>query len=76
VLLRTVLWAEIISPCARRFGYACSFAERNGRKRAMAVQEVDAWLEPVLKELRVSLHAYEGTVHHRLTHCWVIGRRL
>jgi general secretion pathway protein L len=37
------------------------------------VQEVDAWLEPVLKELRVSLHAYEGTVHQRLTHCWVSG---
>ena len=39
----------------------------------MAVQEIDAWLEPVLKELRVSLHAYEGTVHQRLTHCWVSG---
>jgi general secretion pathway protein L len=39
----------------------------------MAVQEVDAWLEPVLKELRVSLHTYEGAVHQRLTHCWVSG---
>jgi general secretion pathway protein L len=39
----------------------------------MAIQEVDAWLAPVLKELRVSLHAYEGTVHQRLTHCWVSG---
>jgi general secretion pathway protein L len=39
----------------------------------MAVQEVDAWLEPLLKELRVSLHAYEGTSHQRLSHCWVSG---
>ena len=39
----------------------------------MAVQEVDAWLEPLLKELRVSLHAYEGTTHQRLSHCWVSG---
>jgi general secretion pathway protein L len=39
----------------------------------MAVQEVDAWLEPLLKELRVSLHAYEGAAHQRLSHCWVSG---
>lgn len=39
----------------------------------MAVQEVDAWLEPLLKELRVSLHAYEGTTNQRLSHCWVSG---
>ncbi len=37
----------------------------------MAVQEVDAWLEPLLKELRVTLHAQEGV--QRLTHCWVAG---
>jgi general secretion pathway protein L len=39
----------------------------------MAVQEIDAWLEPLLKELRVSLHAYEATAHQRLSHCWVSG---
>ncbi|MEO5865026.1 MAG: hypothetical protein ABIQ79_08330, partial [Nitrospiraceae bacterium] len=35
--------------------------------------EIETWLEPVLKELRVSLHTYEGAVHQRLTHCWVSG---
>jgi len=73
VLLRTVLWGGNHLTHALAVRYACSFAEAERRKRAMAVQEVDAWLEPVLKELRVSLHAYEGTVHQRLTHCWVSG---
>jgi general secretion pathway protein L len=73
VLLRTVLWGGNHLTHALAVRYACSFAEAERRKRAIAVQEIDAWLEPVLKELRVSLHAYEGTVHQRLTHCWVSG---
>jgi general secretion pathway protein L len=73
VLLRTVLWGGNHLTLALAVRFACSFAEAERRKRAMAVQEVDAWLEPVLKELRVSLHAYEGAVHQRLTHCWVSG---
>jgi len=73
VLLRTLLWGGNHLTNALAVRYACSFAEAERRKRAMVVQEVDAWLEPVLKELRVSLHAYEGTVHQRLTHCWVSG---
>ena len=73
VLLRTVLWGGNHLTLALAVRHACSFAEAERRKRAMAVQEIDAWLEPVLKELRVSLHAYEGTVHQRLTHCWVSG---
>ncbi len=73
VLLRTVQWGGNHLTLALAVRHACSFAEAERRKRAMAVQEIDAWLEPVLKELRVSLHAYESTVHQRLTHCWVSG---
>ena len=73
VLLRTVLWGGNNLTHALAVRYACNFAEAERRKRAIAVKEVDTWLEPVLKELRVSLHAYEGTVHQRLTHCWVSG---
>jgi len=72
-VLRTVLWGGNHLTHALAVRYACSFAEAERRKRAMAVQEVDAWLEPLLKELRVSLHAYEGTAHQRLSHCWVSG---
>jgi general secretion pathway protein L len=73
VLLRTLLWGGDHLTHALAVRYACSFAEAERRKRAMAVQEIEAWLEPVLKELRVSLHTYEGAVHQRLTHCWVSG---
>src|SRR5207244_9525840 len=73
VLLRTLLWGGNHLTLALSVRYACSFAEAERRKRAMAVQEVDAWLEPVLKELRVSLHACERTIHPRLTHCSVTG---
>ena len=73
VLLRTVLWGGNHLTHALAVRYACSFAEAERRKRAMAVQEVDAWLEPVLRELRVSLQSYESSVHQRLSHCWVSG---
>ncbi|HLZ34918.1 MAG TPA: pilus assembly protein PilM [Nitrospira sp.] len=72
-LLRTVLWGGNHLTHALAVRYACSFAEAERRKRAMAVQEVDTWLEPLLKELRVSLHGYEGAAHQRLSHCWVSG---
>jgi len=72
-LLRTVLWGGNHLTHALAVRHACSFAEAERRKRAMAVQEVDAWLEPLLKELRVSLHAFEGTSRQRLSHCWVSG---
>src|SRR5690349_20004645 len=72
-VLRTVLWGGNHLPPALAVRYACSFAEAERRKRARAVQEVDAWLAPLLTELRVSLHAYEGTAHQRLSHCWVSG---
>jgi general secretion pathway protein L len=73
VVLRTVLWGGNHLTHALAVRYACSFAEAERRKRAMAVQEIDGWLEPLLKELRVSLHAYEGAAHQRLSHCWVSG---
>jgi len=73
VALRTVLWGGNHLTHALAVRHACSFAEAERRKRAMAVQEIDAWLEPLLRELRVSLHAYEGTAHHRISHCWVSG---
>lgn len=73
VVLRTVLWGGNHLTHALAVRYACSFADAERRKRMMAVQEVDAWLEPLLKELRVTLHPYEGTARQGLTHCWVSG---
>lgn len=73
VVLRTILWGgnHLTHALAVRLG--CSFADAERRKRAMAVEQVEAWLEPLLRELRVTMHAYEGTERGRLTHCWVSG---
>lgn len=73
VLLRTILWGGNHLTHAIAVRYACSFAEAERRKRAMTAQQVDAWLEPLLKELRVTLHSFEGNSRARLTHCWVSG---
>ncbi len=73
VVLRTILWGGNHVTHALAARQACSFAEAERRKRTMAVQQVEAWLEPLLKELRVTMQAYEGTERGRLTHCWVSG---
>ncbi|MGA6828952.1 pilus assembly protein PilM [Nitrospira sp. NS4] len=73
VVLRTILWGGNHLTQALAVRHACSFAEAERRKRTLAVQQVEAWLEPLLKELRVTLQAYEGTERGRLTHCWVSG---
>jgi general secretion pathway protein L len=39
----------------------------------MAVEQVEPWLDPLLRELRVTIQAYEGPERGRLTHCWVSG---
>lgn len=73
VVLRTVLWGGNQLTHALAVRYACTFAEAERRKRVMAVQEVDAWLEPLLRELRVTLHPFDSTGRHEITHCWVSG---
>jgi general secretion pathway protein L len=72
-LLRTVLWGGNHLTHALAVRHTCTFAEAERRKRAMAVQDVDAWLEPLLKELRVTMHAFEGNGRQRLSHCWISG---
>lgn len=73
VVLRTILWGGNHVTHALAVRQACSFAEAERRKRAMATRQVETLLEPLLKELRVTLQAYEGTERGRLTHCWVSG---
>ncbi|MGQ0696050.1 MAG: pilus assembly protein PilM [Nitrospiraceae bacterium] len=73
VVLRTILWGGNHLTHALAVRHACSFAEAERRKRAMVIEQVEAWLEPLLRELRVTMHAYEGTERGRLTHCWVSG---
>lgn len=73
VVLRTLHWGgnHLTHALAARF--ACGFAEAERRKRTLGVQQVETWLDPLLKELRVTLHAYDGPERGRLTHCWIAG---
>jgi general secretion pathway protein L len=73
VVLRTILWGGNHLTHALAVREACSFADAERLKRSMAIEQVDTWLEPLLKELRVTLQAYEGAERGRLTHCWVSG---
>ena len=73
VVLRTLLWGGNHLTHALAARHACSFADAERMKRSLAVEQVDAWLEPLLRELHVTLQAYEGAERGRLTHCWVSG---
>ncbi len=73
VVLRTILWGGNHLTHALAVRHACSFADAERRKRSLNVQQIDTWLEPLLKELRVTIQGYEGAERGRLTHCWVSG---
>ena len=73
VVLRSIPWGGNHLTHILAVRHACSFAEAERRKRTMSVEQVEAWLEPLLRELRVTMHAYEGTERGRFTHCWVSG---
>jgi len=73
VVLRTVLWGGNHLTHAVAARHACTFAEAERLKRRMAIEQVETWMEPLLRELRVTIQAYEGPERGRLTHCWVSG---
>ena len=73
VVLRTILWGgnHLTQALAVRNG--CNFADAERLKRRMGIEQVESWMEPLLRELRVTIQAYEGSERGRLTHCWVSG---
>lgn len=73
LLLRTILWGGNHLTHALAVRHACSFADAERLKRTMAVDQVHGLLEPILKELRITLQAQLGNERSRLTHCWVCG---
>ncbi|MBX3330708.1 MAG: pilus assembly protein PilM [Nitrospira sp.] len=73
LVLRTILWGGNHLTHALAVRHACSFADAERRKRTMAVDQVDGLLEPILRELRITLQAHQGNERSRLTHCWVCG---
>lgn len=73
VVLRTILWGGNHLTHALAARERCGFAEAERLKRSMAVEQMHAWVEPLVRELYVTIQAYEGSQRGRLTHCWVSG---
>jgi general secretion pathway protein L len=73
LFLRTIPWGGDRLTEALAARYACSFAEAERRKRGMAASQVEPWLDPLLKDVRMTLHAFESTTRSRIRHCWVSG---
>ncbi len=73
VMLRTILWGGNHLTHALAVRHACSFSDAERHKRTLAVDQVSGLLEPIVKELRITLQAYQGNERSRLTHCWISG---
>ena len=73
VMLRTILWGGNHLTHALAVRHACSFADAERHKRTITVDQVSGLLEPIVKELRITLQAYQGSERSRLTHCWICG---
>ncbi|MGQ0812505.1 MAG: pilus assembly protein PilM [Nitrospiraceae bacterium] len=72
-LLRTIAWGGDYLTDALAKRQVCSLAEAERQKRGMSVPQVESWLDPLIKDIRVTLHAYEASTKTKIKHCWVSG---
>ena len=72
-MLRTIAWGSdtLTQVLAQKHGGSWEEAER--RKLTMTAQQVEPWLEPLLKEIQLTLHAYESTTQTRIWQCFLCG---
>ncbi|MFN3680466.1 MAG: pilus assembly protein PilM [Nitrospira sp.] len=73
VVLRTIFWGgnHLTQALAARQGW--TFAEAERQKRTLPVDQMAPWVEPLVRELYITIQAFEGTQRSRLTYCWVSG---
>ncbi len=72
-VLRTLSWGgnALTEALARRYAWSLEEAER--RKRVASVQLAEEWIEPLLREVRLALRAFESSTNIRLEQCWISG---
>ncbi len=72
-LLRTIPWGgdEVTKLLASRMN--ATFADAERYKRSKEVSVVEAWFDPFVREIRLSLHAFQSTTRTRIEHCWISG---
>jgi general secretion pathway protein L len=73
VVLRTIRLGgdHVTGELARNRG--CSLQEAEEAKRAMSAAQLHPWLSPLVRDLRLALHAYEAETGVRLRSSWVCG---
>lgn len=72
-LLRTLSWGgnHLTQALAQRYQWTLEESER--RKRMATVQLGEEWIEPLVREVRLALHAFESSTQTRIQHLWVSG---
>jgi general secretion pathway protein L len=73
IVLRTIHHGgdELTEGLAQKHG--CGFEEAESLKRASTADQLEPWLNPLVKELRLALHAYEAQTSTRLRSYWLCG---
>ncbi len=72
-VLRTLSWGGNALTRALATRYSWSMEEAERRKRVASVQLAEEWIEPLTREVRLALHAFESSTQSRIEHCWVSG---
>jgi len=72
-LLRTIPWGgdQITEGLMKES--KCSRAEAERLKRSLSADQIERWLAPLVKDVQLTLHAYEASTHTRLRQCWLSG---
>lgn len=72
-MLRTIPWGgdQVTEALAKQ--HSCSRTEAEQRKRELTAGQVGPWLSPLVKDVQLTLHAYEAATQTRLRKCWLSG---
>ncbi|TKB82255.1 MAG: hypothetical protein E8D45_00700 [Nitrospira sp.] len=72
-VLRTILWGmdQLIQAVGAR--QVCSPQDAEALMRTMTAQQLEPCLAPLLKEIQLTLHAYEANTRTKIWQCFVCG---
>ncbi|NOS76541.1 MAG: pilus assembly protein PilM [Nitrospira sp.] len=72
-MVRTIPWGGQDLTQALAVRESCSWQEAERMKRTMEAKELELWLEPLIRDIRLTLHQFESETKARIRHCWVSG---
>jgi general secretion pathway protein L len=71
--LRTIPWGGDRVTEGLIQDHRCSRAEAERRKRTLTADQIEPWMAPLVKDIQLTLHAYESATQTRLRQCWLSG---